>query len=67
MAGPQASHQLNPALRGRGAEVGWGEEDRRGEERRGEERKRDGEGLPPLEWRSGYAPAYYRFYSLINY
>jgi len=42
--------------RGRGGEVGWGEE-----EQRGEERKRDGEGLPPLEWRSGYAPGYTLF------
>ena len=33
-----------------------GGNERRGEERRGEERS-EREGLPPLQWRSGYAPA----------
>ena len=28
----------------------------RGEGRRGDNRIREREGLPPLEWRSGYAP-----------
>jgi len=32
-------------------------EDGKGEERKGSRWERRGEGLPPLEWRSGYAPA----------
>jgi len=45
-----------------------------GKERRGEEREGDGEedeggekeGLPPLEWRSGYAPGLCSNYELIT-
>ena len=46
--------------RGKGGIGPWGREwERRGEEGGGEEEEDDGgekEGLPPLEWRSGYAP-----------
>ena len=44
--------------KGTGEQRGGGREDenRGGEERIGDERRT--EGLPPLKWRSGYAPAY---------